>query len=520
MIADPRFSEKTVTVGELNATVKACIGAPLFQGLEVFGEVSGASEKAGHLYFTLKDETAAISCICFGVARTYRPRSGESVVLRGRLDYYEKNGKLSFIANTILPVGEGALALKFERLKKQLEAEGLFDPAHKKPIPEYASEVLVLTSRSGAVIRDIVTTVRRKNPVIDITLRDVRVQGEGAAHELVRALERVDKLGYDVIIIARGGGSLEDLAPFYDEELVRAVYAMRTPVVSAIGHETDFSLLDLVADARAATPTAAAELVAYDYYSLVRELRDTTARLKRSVGQAYARKRDRLRAACFKVSGEAKAYYGGRASAVWRRIERVKALVEAKLNAAEGKLGRAADKLRQLYERGVQKGVSNPEDYAVKNWIISAQGFLISCATFGFTSNYDSIMDGSFEKDLFYGTFGERLMDLLGDMAYRRVFTSRAIYRMEVHESTILNYLMDRLIYAVLHYDEEGRTETIDRRIVSFISDNYKNAYRLHSSGKSEAEKIYLRLLLVTDYVCGMTDSYAKRLYQEMNGIL
>ena len=295
MIADPRFSEKTVTVGELNATVKACIGAPLFQGLEVFGEVSGASEKAGHLYFTLKDETAAISCICFGVARTYRPRSGESVVLRGRLDYYEKNGKLSFIANTILPVGEGALALKFERLKKQLEAEGLFDPAHKKPIPEYASEVLVLTSRSGAVIRDIVTTVRRKNPVIDITLRDVRVQGEGAAHELVRALERVDKLGYDVIIIARGGGSLEDLAPFYDEELVRAVYAMRTPVVSAIGHETDFSLLDLVADARAATPTAAAELVAYDYYSLVRELRDTTARLKRSVGQAYARKRETAR---------------------------------------------------------------------------------------------------------------------------------------------------------------------------------------------------------------------------------
>ena len=123
---------------------------------------------------------------------------------------------------------------------------------------------------------------------------------------------------------------------------------MRTPVVSAIGHETDFSLLDFVADARAATPTAAAELVAYDYYSLVRELRDTTARLKRSVGQAYARKRDRLRAACFKVSGEAKAYYGGRASAVWRRIERVKALVEAKLNAAEGKLGRAADKLDAL----------------------------------------------------------------------------------------------------------------------------------------------------------------------------
>lgn len=181
---------------------------------------------------------------------------------------------------------------------------------------------------------------------------------------------------------------------------------------------------------------------------------------------------------------------------------------------------RAGEKLRQLYERGIKKGVSSPEDYAVKNWIVSAQGFLISCATFGFTSNYDSIMDGSFGKDLFYGTFGEALMDLLGDMAYRRVFTSRAIYRMEVHESTILNYLMDRLVHAVLHFDTDDRPESIDARIVSFISENYKNAYRLHAQGKSEAEKLYLRLLLVTDYVCGMTDSYAKRLYQEMNGIL
>ena len=181
---------------------------------------------------------------------------------------------------------------------------------------------------------------------------------------------------------------------------------------------------------------------------------------------------------------------------------------------------RAAGKLRGLYERGVQKGVSNPEDYAVKNWIISAQGFLINCATFGFTSNYDSIMDGSFRKDLFYGTYGEKLMDLLGDMAQRRVFSTREIYKMEVYESTILNYLMDRLVHAVLNFDSDDRPESIDSRIMSFISDNYKNAYRIHSEGKSEAETVYLRLLLVTDYVCGMTDSYAKRLYQEMNGIV
>ena len=178
------------------------------------------------------------------------------------------------------------------------------------------------------------------------------------------------------------------------------------------------------------------------------------------------------------------------------------------------------EKLRQLYERGLKKGVGNPESYAVKNWIISVQGFLISCATYGFTSNYDSIMAGTFGQDLFYGTYGERLMELLGDMAYRRVFSSMEIYKMEVAESAILDNLMDKLVRAVLYYDTDVRQDTIDRRVVSFISDNYKNAYRLQAEGKNEAEKLYLRLLLVTDYVCGMTDSYAKRLYQEMNGII
>ena len=178
------------------------------------------------------------------------------------------------------------------------------------------------------------------------------------------------------------------------------------------------------------------------------------------------------------------------------------------------------EKLRKLYDRGSKKGVSNPESYAVKNWIISAQGFLISCATFGFTSNYDSIMNGTFGHDLFYGTYGEQLMDLLGDLAYRRVFSSMEIYKMEVAESAILDNLMDKLVRAVLYYDTDVRQDTIDKRVVSFISDNYKNAYKLQAEGKSEAEKLYLRLLLVTDYVCGMTDSYAKRLYQEMNGII
>ncbi|CUX32142.1 deoxyguanosinetriphosphate triphosphohydrolase [Clostridium sp. C105KSO13] len=180
----------------------------------------------------------------------------------------------------------------------------------------------------------------------------------------------------------------------------------------------------------------------------------------------------------------------------------------------------ALEKLKTLYERGIKKKVSHPESYAVKNWIVRAQGYLISCATSGFISHYEEIMAGTFKYDLFYGSFGGRLMDLLGDIAYHYVFSSRAIYKMEVTESVILNFLMDKMVHAVLYYNTGEILEPIDSRVVSFISDNYKNAYKHQAEGKSEAEKLYLRLMLVTDYVCGMTDSYAKRLYQEMNGLI
>ncbi|GAA0793989.1 deoxyguanosinetriphosphate triphosphohydrolase [Clostridium sp. AF19-22AC] len=180
----------------------------------------------------------------------------------------------------------------------------------------------------------------------------------------------------------------------------------------------------------------------------------------------------------------------------------------------------ALEKLHTYYERGKQKQSGSPESYAVKNWIVRVQGYLISCATFGFTSNYESIMNGTFKKDIFFGTFGEQLMELLGDMAYRYVFSSTAIYKMEVTEAVILDFLMNKLVHAVLYYDTDAKLNSIDSRVISFISDNYKNAYKYQAEGKSEAEKLYLRLLLVTDYICGMTDSYAKRLYQEMNGLV
>lgn len=178
------------------------------------------------------------------------------------------------------------------------------------------------------------------------------------------------------------------------------------------------------------------------------------------------------------------------------------------------------DKLEHKYQSGLKRGVKNVEEYAVKNWVVQVQGYLINCATYGFTSHYKEIMNGTYAKDVFCGTYAEGLMHLLGDMAYRKVFSTPTIYKMEMTESAILSFLMDKFVNAVLYYDTDQSLSEIDKRLVSFISENYKNAYHCRAEGKTEQEKLYLRLLLATDYICGMTDSYAKRLYQELNGMV
>ncbi len=337
-----------VSVSEVSALIKACVDAPIFKGLEVFGEVSGFKYSGPHAYFTLKDKYAQIQCVCFGAAKLYNPKDGESVILRGSLDYYVKGGKLSFQVSSIQPVGKGLLFLEFERLKAKLLEEGIFDEAHKKPIPEICNNVLVLTSKTGAVIRDIVTTVRRKNPVINIVVKDVRVQGDGAAKEIAASLRRVDKLGYDVIVIARGGGSLEDLAPFYDEELVRAVYAASTPIVSAVGHETDFSLCDFAADKRAPTPTAAGELIAFDYYAMINDLKVHMDRLSRAATRNYERQTARTRIAASNLQRLASSFYVKRTNRVDRLMHDMMNAVTKKADSLENRLLRASDSLDKL----------------------------------------------------------------------------------------------------------------------------------------------------------------------------
>lgn len=333
----------SISVSQLNGYIRKVVSAEgALRNICVFGEVSSFKYTGPNAYFTLKDKDAAIQCCCFNGRKTYNPtKEGESVLCTGSVDYYVKGGRLSFIVNTIQPVGAGRLHLLLEQLKAKLTEEGLFSPAHKKPIPPFARRVCVVTSKTGAVIRDIVRTVRLTNDVIDIDVFDVRVQGDAAAAEMCRALALVDTLGYDCVILARGGGSFEDLMPFNDEQLARVIYAMRTPIISAVGHETDFSISDFVADSRAATPTAAAQMIAYDVSAIKAQVvRD----LERSYNRLLGMQRDnenRVRHAATSLSDKALLRLTGAEHALQRQMQRLSLASDNAFASRE----RAVDKL-------------------------------------------------------------------------------------------------------------------------------------------------------------------------------
>jgi len=265
---------KTLTVEELNGYIHSIFQAEeMLFGVSVFGEISGCKVSGPHAYFTMKGKEAAIPCTLFQYRRTYLPKDGESVIVKGTPDYYVKTGKLSFQVSSVQPVGIGDLHAALEALKAKLLKEGVFAPEHKKPIPAYPKDVCVITSKTGAVIRDICRTIRNVNQSINIHLYNVRVQGQDAEKEIAEGIKQTDGK-YDVIIIARGGGSFEDLAPFNTELIARTIYEANTPIISAVGHETDFTVCDLAADSRAATPTAAGHMVAFDEGELIRGIFD------------------------------------------------------------------------------------------------------------------------------------------------------------------------------------------------------------------------------------------------------
>lgn len=237
-----------------------------FRDIWIQGEISNLRRpSSGHLYFTLKDESSQLSAVCFRMRARYmkfQPEDGMDVVVRGSVSVYVPRGQLQFMVEQMEPLGRGALQVAFEQLKARLEAEGLFDPAHKRELPLLPSKVGIVTSSSGAAIQDILRVLRRRNDRVSILLYPTRVQGEGAAAEIAEAIERLSRRpDIDVIIAGRGGGSLEDLWPFNEEIVARAIYDARVPVISAVGHEIDFTISDFVADLRAPTPSAAAEIV-------------------------------------------------------------------------------------------------------------------------------------------------------------------------------------------------------------------------------------------------------------------
>jgi exodeoxyribonuclease VII large subunit len=292
---------KIFSVSELSREIRNRLERA-FPDVWVTGEISNLRPAtSGHIYFTLKDADAQLRAVCFRSQARYlkfKPEDGLSVVARGRLTVYETRGEYQLVVEFLEPAGLGALQLAFEQLKAKLAAEGLFDSSRKKPLPLLPRTVGIVTSPAGAVIRDILLVLRRRYRNMNVLVYPVRVQGEGAAREIAQGLEhfnrRAGAAAVDVIIVARGGGSLEDLWAFNEEAVARAIAASKIPVISGVGHETDFTIADFVADLRAPTPSAAAELVVHRKQDFVAELENRTHRLSQIIRLKLSEVRQQL----------------------------------------------------------------------------------------------------------------------------------------------------------------------------------------------------------------------------------
>lgn len=272
----------------------------LLRRLSVKGEVSNCKyHTSGHIYFTLKDGGGTLSAVMFASQRKglgFRLEEGQQVVVKGTVDVYERDGKYQLYASQIELEGRGDLYVRFEKLLRELEEMGMFDAAYKRPIPQYAKTVGIVTAPTGAAVQDIINISKRRNPYVQLILYPALVQGEGAKESIVNGIRTLDAMGLDVMIVGRGGGSIEDLWAFNEEEVARAIFACNTPVISAVGHETDVTIADYAADLRAPTPSAAAELAVFDYSRFEADVHARKRKLDREIriflDQVKARLRD------------------------------------------------------------------------------------------------------------------------------------------------------------------------------------------------------------------------------------
>lgn len=289
---------KIYSVSEINREIKILLETT-FDSLTVVGEISNfKAYQSGHWYFTLKDEYSQISCVMWRNLNAYvffTPQDGMKVIVAGRINVYEPRGNYQIEVSSIKPMGVGELQIAFEALKRKLAAEGLFDERFKKPIPKIPTRIGVVTSRDGAALRDVLAVIKRRFPIAEVILAHTSVQGEGAAQEISNAIDLMNEYGeVDVIILCRGGGSLEDLWSFNEETTARAIFKSQIPIVTGIGHEIDFTIADLVADLRAPTPTAAAELVTPRLEQLIELLKEYDDSLHKLIIDLINTKRERL----------------------------------------------------------------------------------------------------------------------------------------------------------------------------------------------------------------------------------
>jgi exodeoxyribonuclease VII large subunit len=290
--------KKILSISEITQLIKEQL-EKTFGEVWVEGELSNVrSPASGHYYFTLKDASSQLRAVLFrymGRQLKCELRDGMLVICRGRISLYEPRGDYQLIVDYVEPKGVGALQLAFEQLKEKLRSEGLFDPEHKKPIPFLPGRIGIVTSPTGAAIRDLLKVIGRRFPPMDILINPVRVQGEGSAQEIARAIDQLGRMGgIDVIIVTRGGGSLEDLWAFNEEMVARAIYGCPVPVMSAVGHEIDFTIADFVADLRAPTPSAAGELTVPEMTELVNRIGELSRRLRYRIGQLVETERRAL----------------------------------------------------------------------------------------------------------------------------------------------------------------------------------------------------------------------------------
>lgn len=297
---------KVFTVTEVNSYIRNLLERDFaLRRVTVQGEVSNCKyHNSGHIYFTLKDGTGALAAVMFArdrIGLRFRMQEGQQVRVTGRFSVYEKNGVYQLYAQVIEPAGRGELYQRFEELKERLSEMGMFDEMYKRPVPRYAMNIGIVTAPDGAAVRDIEKVARGRNPCVRLVLYPAIVQGEYAVPSIVSGIQRLDRMGLDVLIVGRGGGSIEELWAFNEEAVARAIFDCRTPVISAVGHETDVTIADLVADRRAATPTESAQIAVFELAAYDREIEGYASAVRRAMRRRIEYERMRLRQAAYRM---------------------------------------------------------------------------------------------------------------------------------------------------------------------------------------------------------------------------